>query len=190
MAIDNETLVKAARELLRWNQARLAKEAGLGIATLRRFETGEPVGEASVRKLFSVLEAAGILFVGGATMEGVDVLAGIGLRRGVRPEARTPNKRPKVEAREAVHGKRLPGRPRASARVAAEERKGVPEAASSVTPVRRSSTTADAASSGSPENRAIDSTSTVSKASERASRTSSRKAKPKRSKPSGPPESQ
>lgn len=55
--------VKAARALLRWTAADLAKEAGLGAATVRRCEAGNGVLEKAQIAIQSALEAAGVEFI-------------------------------------------------------------------------------------------------------------------------------
>ena len=59
--------IRAARALLQWSAEDLAKEAGVGIATVRRFELDKGVPSGQVRilgALKSTLEAGGIEFVG------------------------------------------------------------------------------------------------------------------------------
>lgn len=60
--------VRGARAMLRWSAERLADEASLGVATVRRAEAAEgelPVTPANERAIRSALEAAGIEFEGG-----------------------------------------------------------------------------------------------------------------------------
>jgi transcriptional regulator with XRE-family HTH domain len=57
--------IRAARALLGWNQAKLARAAGVGLATLQRIEQneGEVKGNFStILKIQKVLEKAGIQF--------------------------------------------------------------------------------------------------------------------------------
>jgi transcriptional regulator with XRE-family HTH domain len=54
---------RAARALLGWSANQLAAAGRLGIATVKRFEAGQPVQEASVVALQSSLEAAGVEFI-------------------------------------------------------------------------------------------------------------------------------
>jgi transcriptional regulator with XRE-family HTH domain len=59
--------IRAARALLKWSAEDLAKVAGVGIATVRRFELDKGVPSGQVRilgALKSTLEAGGIEFVG------------------------------------------------------------------------------------------------------------------------------
>ncbi len=59
--------IKAARVLLDWDQADLAKHAGVGIATVKRLEAqpGAIGGTmATVMRLKGALENAGIEFIG------------------------------------------------------------------------------------------------------------------------------
>ena len=59
--------IRAARALLKWSAEDLAKEAGVGIATVRRFEldTGVPSGQVRILGALKVaLEAGGVEFVG------------------------------------------------------------------------------------------------------------------------------
>lgn len=54
---------RAARALLGWSAGSLADAAKLGIATVKRFEAGQPVQDASVMALTSSLDRAGVEFV-------------------------------------------------------------------------------------------------------------------------------
>ncbi len=59
--------IRAARALLRWSAEDLANEAGVGIATVRRFELDKGVPSGQVRilgALKATLEAGGIEFIG------------------------------------------------------------------------------------------------------------------------------
>ena len=59
--------IRAARALLKWSAEDLAKEAGVGIATIRRFELDKGVPSGQVRilgALKTTLEAGGIEFIG------------------------------------------------------------------------------------------------------------------------------
>jgi transcriptional regulator with XRE-family HTH domain len=59
--------IRAARALLKWSAEELANEAGVGIATVRRFEldTGVPSGQVRILgALKATLEAGGIEFIG------------------------------------------------------------------------------------------------------------------------------
>ena len=53
---------RMARAGLGWRAADLAEAAGIGSATVARFELGRPVEESSVAKMRSALEAAGAGF--------------------------------------------------------------------------------------------------------------------------------
>lgn len=58
--------VKAARMLLAWSQDDLAREAGIGLGTLKRLEAddGDLGGRpATAAAIVSALESAGIIFV-------------------------------------------------------------------------------------------------------------------------------
>jgi transcriptional regulator with XRE-family HTH domain len=59
--------IRAARALLKWSAEDLANEAGVGIATVRRFELDKGVPSGQVRilgALKATLEAGGIEFIG------------------------------------------------------------------------------------------------------------------------------
>ena len=59
--------IRAARALLKWSAEDLAKEAGVGIATVRRFELDKGVPSGQVRILGALkasLEAGGVEFIG------------------------------------------------------------------------------------------------------------------------------
>lgn len=65
-------MIKAARSLLGWTAEELAHAAGLGVATVRRFELGTPARQSSVDAMVKALEAAGLEFiaVGGSSIGG------------------------------------------------------------------------------------------------------------------------
>jgi transcriptional regulator with XRE-family HTH domain len=72
-------MCRAARALLNWNGRQLASAAGLGIATVKRFEAGGVVRPASVEAMLQALQGAGIemIPVGGRSLmggEGVRVI--------------------------------------------------------------------------------------------------------------------
>ena len=57
--------IRAARALLGWSQAKLARAAGVGLATLQRIEQNEGVVKgnfSTILKIQNVLEQAGIQF--------------------------------------------------------------------------------------------------------------------------------
>jgi transcriptional regulator with XRE-family HTH domain len=57
--------IRAARALLGWSQGKLARGAGIGLATLQRIEQNEGVVKgnfSTVLKIQKVLEEAGIRF--------------------------------------------------------------------------------------------------------------------------------
>ena len=57
--------IRAARGLLGWSQGKLARAAGVGLATLQRIEQSEGVVKgnfATVLKIQNALEQAGIRF--------------------------------------------------------------------------------------------------------------------------------
>ena len=55
---------RAARALLGWSTNKLAEAANLGLATVRRFETGNPVQDTSVTAMHDAMVAEGVLFIG------------------------------------------------------------------------------------------------------------------------------
>jgi len=66
-----------ARAALHWTRARLAHEAGVGAATVQRFESGQVVLDASIAAIDAALVKAGVLLIaaGAAAPAG-----GIGVR--------------------------------------------------------------------------------------------------------------
>jgi transcriptional regulator with XRE-family HTH domain len=57
---------RAARGLLNWNQQELANAAGVGVATIRLFETGKGEQRRSTLTVIKqALEAAGVQFTNG-----------------------------------------------------------------------------------------------------------------------------
>jgi transcriptional regulator with XRE-family HTH domain len=64
--------IRAARALLGWSQAKLARSAGIGLATLQRIEQSDGIMKgnfATVLKIQKALEAAGISFTDNAAEE-------------------------------------------------------------------------------------------------------------------------
>lgn len=59
----NDRLCKAARALLEWTAEDLAKAASVGVATVRRFETGADIRPETNAALQAALTAGGIDFV-------------------------------------------------------------------------------------------------------------------------------
>ncbi len=59
--------IRAAKALLRWSAKELAKRAGVGAATVRRFELIDGIPSANIRTIEAIkrtLEEAGIEFIG------------------------------------------------------------------------------------------------------------------------------
>ena len=54
---------RAARALLGWSAQDLAERAGIGVATVRRFETASIVAPNSVEAMIDALRVAGISFI-------------------------------------------------------------------------------------------------------------------------------
>ena len=97
--------VKAARELLRWDQRRLAEAADLSLASVRRYEAARGgVAEGIERGIITALEMAGVVFVASGDHDDIPVSGGVLLRRGARPE-------PPLEKRIYVYTDALAGRP-------------------------------------------------------------------------------
>lgn len=63
---------RAARILAGLSAVDLAKRAGVGIATIKRFESGQPVQSATVEAIVAALVSAGIAFIaaGGRSIDG------------------------------------------------------------------------------------------------------------------------
>lgn len=63
---------RAARILAGLSALDLAKRASVGIATIKRFEAGQPVQPATVEAVIAALTSAGIAFIaaGGRSLEG------------------------------------------------------------------------------------------------------------------------
>ena len=76
-------LCRAARALLNWSAHQLAGAAGLGRATVKRFEAGGMVRLSSVEAMLQALQDAGLEFIpaGGKSLDG-----GPGLRTIPRAE--------------------------------------------------------------------------------------------------------
>ncbi|WP_443019445.1 helix-turn-helix domain-containing protein [Sphingomonas adhaesiva] len=81
MLMFNDRLCKAARALLGWNADDLARAAEVGVATVRRFETGNEVRPETGHAIQRALEAAGVEFVeAGSIMRPGRDTSGAGVR--------------------------------------------------------------------------------------------------------------
>ena len=72
-------LVRAARGLLQWDQARFATALGVGTATIKRFEAGYPIAEETVERLMGGLRGVGVIVIERSSIAGLEVLAGVAL---------------------------------------------------------------------------------------------------------------
>lgn len=54
---------RAARALLDWSAQTLADKARVGVATVRRYESGQVIADASLVAIETALSAAGVAFV-------------------------------------------------------------------------------------------------------------------------------
>ncbi len=54
---------RAARALLGWSAQRLANEAQVGVATVRRYEGGAQIAASSADALLQAMQRAGVIFV-------------------------------------------------------------------------------------------------------------------------------
>lgn len=54
---------RAARALLGWSAQQVAEAGGIGIATIKRFESGQPVQMVTVERVQACLEGAGMVFI-------------------------------------------------------------------------------------------------------------------------------
>lgn len=70
-------MCRAARALLSWKSHQLASAAGLGPATVRRFESGGTIRLSSVEAMFEALQGAGLEFIPAG---GKSLMGGPGLR--------------------------------------------------------------------------------------------------------------
>ena len=74
--------VRAARALLGLTAEELASEAGIGVATVGRFERGFEIGQLQFEAMVRALESNGILFLGPNLAIGAHVITGgVGIRR-------------------------------------------------------------------------------------------------------------
>jgi len=72
---------RMARAALKWSAADLAGEAGLGYATVARFEAGSPVQADSIAAMRATLERGGVEFIApGAVIREGKSDAGAGVR--------------------------------------------------------------------------------------------------------------
>ena len=61
--------IRAARALLGWSQTKLARSAGIGLATLQRIEQSEGIVKGNFATVLKILEGAGISFTDDAAGE-------------------------------------------------------------------------------------------------------------------------
>lgn len=54
---------RMARAALTWSTQDLAREAGVGVNTVNRFEAGQDARVSSMEKMRTTLEAAGVQFI-------------------------------------------------------------------------------------------------------------------------------
>ncbi len=82
--------IRAGRALMDWSQAELADAAGVGLSTVKAFESGRPSKEfLAARPMREALERAGVVFVAGGAEHGPGVrLAGEGPNIIRRPTGR------------------------------------------------------------------------------------------------------
>lgn len=59
---------RAGRALLGWSAQRLAAEAGIGVATVRRYESGSAIVEASALAIEQAIIAAGVILIANGTV--------------------------------------------------------------------------------------------------------------------------
>lgn len=72
---------RMGRAALKWSAAELAKAAGIGYATVARFEAGQTVNDESVAAMRSAMEAGGVEFIApGAVVKPGKSSAGGGVR--------------------------------------------------------------------------------------------------------------
>ena len=75
--------IKAARALLQWTQGDLARTAGVGVASVKRVETGAELtssGFSIVQRIVLCFEASGVEFTGKDGELGVRLRAGEKIR--------------------------------------------------------------------------------------------------------------
>ena len=56
---------RGARALLGWSAQDLADKAGIGVATVRRYEGGSLIASGSLEVMAAALTAAGVVFIAG-----------------------------------------------------------------------------------------------------------------------------
>lgn len=70
--------LRAARALLQIRGEDFAERAGIGVATLRRFERGAVIGQLHLNAIAHALEALGIVLIPeGAEIDGIKVGQGV-----------------------------------------------------------------------------------------------------------------
>ncbi|MEG3124440.1 helix-turn-helix transcriptional regulator [Sphingomonas sp. GB1N7] len=73
---------RAARALLDWTAQDLADRANIGVATIRRYETGAAIAEVSHDAIELALKKAGVVFItaGSASATGGDGVRLVGMQ--------------------------------------------------------------------------------------------------------------
>lgn len=104
--------LRAARILLCLSQDELAALSSVGVATIRRYETGTTVSAANVATLRAAVEAAGAVILEGQKIGGRPIGDGVALasERNLPPDT-LRRLRARLEADQG-DGPRKPGRPR------------------------------------------------------------------------------
>ncbi|WP_267434086.1 helix-turn-helix transcriptional regulator [Sphingomonas sp. GM_Shp_1] len=73
---------RAARSLLGWSAQELADQAGIGVATVRRYEGGNQIADISLEALSGALASAGVTLIG-AGQKSTSGGVGVRLTKGV-----------------------------------------------------------------------------------------------------------
>ncbi len=75
----NRRLLHAARALLRLDAATFASRLGVSVTTIRRVEAGANVKAETIESIFRGLAAIGVVVIADTRIDGLDVVAGVGL---------------------------------------------------------------------------------------------------------------
>jgi hypothetical protein len=76
----DDVFIKAARQLLRWDQSQLAAEIGKHATMVRRLELGQKVSPSLRQDVLDALRRGGVEFLPACTIGGIPTVGGVALR--------------------------------------------------------------------------------------------------------------
>ena len=88
----DERYVRAARELLRWTQGRLAAEAGLSLTTVKRFEADGAMSGSTEDAILAALVEAGVVFLPADESADPPLAGAVALKASAVPDGPPPKR--------------------------------------------------------------------------------------------------